>query len=262
LEQLTATPIGFARTGLQTKFDAPHQPDQRLNRCEIELIGGNNFEQALRDLEGFERIWLVWWFHKNSTWNPVVLPPRGQGIKRGVFATRSPHRPNPIGITAVQLFKIKKRTLIVGPLDLVDGTPILDIKPYIPEIDSFPESRSGWVQGLTTTLIPKFAVHITPEAQKQLDWLAEHGVSVFSRALELLSVDPSPNRTRRISTCGSGYKMGCGAWRILFDADMNNSTVVIYKIAPGYPERTLADLSKTAIPDRETQRLFYSTFKQ
>ena len=81
----------------------------------------------------------------SSNWKAQVLPPRGPKKKRGVFATRSPHRPNPIGITPVELIRVEKRRLIVGEVDLIDGTPILDIKPYVPAIDAFPGSKAGWV---------------------------------------------------------------------------------------------------------------------
>lgn len=262
MDQLVVTPIGYARTGMQTKFDAPHQPDFRLRNCKIELVGGNNFEQALRDLEGFDRIWLIWWFHKNSTWNPIVLPPRGQGIKRGVFATRSPHRPNPLGITAVELIKIEKRNLIVGPLDLVDGTPILDIKPYIPAIDSFQNSKAGWVENLESQLAAKYTIGLSPQAKEQLAWLENAGVVVFPRAFELLRIDPTPNRTRRISKCGHNYKMGCGAWRIYFSINDDNAVVNIICFGPGYPLRTLRDSNKTDIPDRQIQTAFLSTFPE
>lgn len=256
MEQLVVSPIGYARTGMQTKFDAPHQPDPRLNRCEIELNGGNNFEQALRDLGGFQRIWIIWWFHRNTTWNPVVLPPRGQGIKRGVFSTRSPHRPNPLGITAVELFEIKKRTLFVGPLDLVDGTPVIDIKPYIPEVDAFPSSRAGWVDGLSAYLTAKFTISKSPIACEQIAWLTNEGVRVFHRAMEILAIDPTPNRTRRISRSGKGLKIGCGAWRLHFELDEGSRLVTVTKVTPGYPMRTLLDPLKDSIPDREIQLSF------
>ena len=119
------SPIGFVRSGSSVKFYAPNQPDYESGqRNLIELNQDSRLELALSDLEGFDRIWLVSWFHKNSTWRPRVLPPRGPANRRGVFATRSPHRPNPIGLTSVQLFAVQGRFLEVGPLDLIDGTSV------------------------------------------------------------------------------------------------------------------------------------------
>ncbi|MEY3492095.1 MAG: tRNA ((37)-N6)-methyltransferase TrmO, partial [Verrucomicrobiota bacterium] len=140
---LTITPIGFIRSGKPLKFDARHQPDEKQAETNVlEMLPGDKYQKALKDLEGFDRIWLIWWFHRNTDWRPEVLPPRGPSKRRGVFATRSPHRPNPIGITPVQLIEIKKGKLVLGPCDLVDGTPIFDIKPYIPSYDSFPEAKA------------------------------------------------------------------------------------------------------------------------
>jgi tRNA (adenine37-N6)-methyltransferase len=99
---------------------------------------------AFRDLAGFERIWLVFMFHRSEGWKAEVRPPRGGG-KRSVLATRSPHRPNSIGLSAVELVGVEAHALRVRGLDLLDGTPILDIKPYVPYADAFPTSRAGWI---------------------------------------------------------------------------------------------------------------------
>ncbi|RYG46778.1 tRNA (N6-threonylcarbamoyladenosine(37)-N6)-methyltransferase TrmO, partial [bacterium] len=140
-------PIGYVRTGSRLKFHSPHQPDsesEAVNR--VELLPGQRFEMALEDLAGFDRIWLVSWFDQNRNWRPKVLPPRGPAKRRGVFSTRSPHRPNPIGLTCVPLLGVEGRILKVGPLDLTDGTPILDIKPYLRTVDCYPESGLGWIE--------------------------------------------------------------------------------------------------------------------
>ena len=109
---------------------------------------GCNFEQALKDLDEFEYIWVLAWLHLNEGWNVQVIPPRGSKIKRGLFATRAPHRPNPIGLSALKLIGINGRKLKVRGIDLLDGTPVLDIKPYIPYTDSFPNAKAGWLEGL------------------------------------------------------------------------------------------------------------------
>lgn len=141
METLELRPIGYVRTPKRLKFDAPHQPDasaEETNR--IELLPNSGFELALDDLASFDRIWLIWWFHRNKEWRARVLPPRGPAQRRGLFATRSPHRPNPLGLTCVSLLAVEALALTVGPLDLVDGTPIFDIKPYLPRVDAFPDA--------------------------------------------------------------------------------------------------------------------------
>ena len=93
MSELTLQPIGYIRTGKQVKFQALHQPsEQQPEHNLLELLPDQNYEQALRDLSGFSRVWLVWWFHRNTTWRTQVIPPRGPAQSRGVFATRSPQR--------------------------------------------------------------------------------------------------------------------------------------------------------------------------
>src|SRR5690606_17722205 len=137
-------------------------------------------------------------------------------IKRGVFATRSPHRPNPIGLTVVRLLSIAKLSLSIEECDLLDGTPILDIKPYIPDYDSLPDSRSGWHSELVRALSKeRFNVKLSTQAKKQAEWLNDNfKIDFISRAIDLLSTDPSINKTRRIKKSSNGrYCLACGPWR-------------------------------------------------
>jgi tRNA-Thr(GGU) m(6)t(6)A37 methyltransferase TsaA len=256
---LSLSPIGYIRTNMRLKFDAPSQPENSTaEQSVIELLPGNGYERALRDLEGFDRIWLLWWFHKNQNWKPLVFPPRGPAVKRGVFATRSPHRPNPLGITSVPLVSVSGLKVIVGNTDLLDGTPILDIKPYIPNIDAFPEAQTGWLGEVERALAeaPSFRVDLTPEAQQQVQWLSEHWrIDFFSRARTLLERDPSVHPTRRICRLKSGEcRMGCGAWRVFFVIEAQR--VFVNRVAPGYPLRLLEGEGYERVPDREAQLEF------
>jgi len=106
------------------------------------------FAAGLDDLDGFERIWVVSWFHRAG---PVRLrvTPYLDRQQRGLFATRAPSRPNPIGISPVRLLRREGRILYVADLDLLDGTPVLDLKPYAPTFDAFPVSRQGWLEDRT-----------------------------------------------------------------------------------------------------------------
>lgn len=262
---LTLTPIGTIYTSMRTKFECPHQP---LNSSSeeysvIELLPGHDFEKALRDLSGFDRIWLLWWFHKNSTWRPLVLPPRGSAKKRGLFATRSPHRPNPIGLSAVSLIQISGRRLIVGSTDLLDGTPILDIKPYIAEVDAFPQAKSGWVSEVQGELSgePRYSVEVAELARVQLSWLKEsYNVEFFDRARAILERDPNPHRTRRIAKSKEGhFRMGCGPWRVIYRIE--GESVIVERVARGYPERLLLCDDYKEIPDKEAQIAFGERFK-
>jgi len=137
--------IGYARTQWQRRQDAPHQP-----RAAPEVVGEILIEpayrEALADLESFQRIWVIFLFHQSTGFAARVKPPRG-GPKRGVLATRAPNRPSQIGLSCVEVNAVNIEAGIVraAGLDLLDGTPILDLKPYLPEADSFPQAGHGWL---------------------------------------------------------------------------------------------------------------------
>jgi len=103
------------------------------------------FREGLDDLEGFDRIWVVAWMDKAAAFRLKVVPYR-DNVLRGLFATRAPSRPNPIGLSCLEIESVDRESGVikVKGADLLDGTPILDLKPYIPQVDAFPESRSGW----------------------------------------------------------------------------------------------------------------------
>lgn len=146
-------PIGYVRSPYARRIDAPHQSTVVQGTesgdaadATIEFVEGFP-AAAFRDLAGFQRIWLLFVFHRSEGWKAEVKPPRGGG-KRSVLATRSPHRPNAIGLSAVELLAVEEGRLRVRGLDLLDGTPILDIKPYVPYADSFPGSAAGWIDAM------------------------------------------------------------------------------------------------------------------
>ena len=107
------------------------------------------YEKGLADLEGFDRIWLLYWCDRANTSIMRVIPYRDTQ-ERGLFSTRAPARPNLIGMSCVKLLRVDKRVLYVAELDVLDGTPLLDLKPYVPLFDSFPAARGGWLDGTTT----------------------------------------------------------------------------------------------------------------
>ena len=144
-------PIARIKTDFPGKFGIPRQ-----SGIAGELEGIIEFEkdyadrEAIRGIEEFTHLWLIWGFSENESWSPTVRPPRlGGNVRKGVFATRSPFRPNGLGLSCVRLLRVEDSgqgmpKLIVGGADLMDGTPIYDIKPYIPYADSIPDASSGF----------------------------------------------------------------------------------------------------------------------
>ena len=135
--------IGVIRSPFTAAVGTPIQPAYARG-AEGEVILAEPYAEALDDIEGFERVWLIYWMDRADGFRPRVTPYRDRRA-HGLFATRSPSRPNPIGLSAVRLLRREGRTLHVADLDVLDGTPLLDIKPYVPEFDAHPRSRAGWL---------------------------------------------------------------------------------------------------------------------
>ena len=176
-------PIARIHTDFSTKFGVPRQSGL-VEALEAEIIFEPPYRDpaALRGLEGFSHLWLVWVFHHAAgrPWSPTVRPPRLGGNRRmGVFATRSPFRPNPVGLSAVKLAGIEAAgpsgpVLRVRGADLVDGTPILDIKPYLPYADCIPEASGGFapqpaLAPLTVEIPPALLERVPPERREALE---------------------------------------------------------------------------------------------
>lgn len=156
--QITLRPIGVVHSPYKERHGTPRQATLLQSApanyqpaiAQIELFADRLPAIALKDLEGFERIWVISWLHLNDHWNPTVTPPRGPRIRRGTLATRAPHRPNPIGLSAPKLLKVDGLNLSVEGIDLLDQTPVLDIKPYVTYCDAFPLAHCGYVSELET----------------------------------------------------------------------------------------------------------------
>ena len=192
-QQHTIQVIAHIRSDFHTKFGIPRQSGLvDALRATVVFEPEYRNPDALRGLEGFSHIWLIWAFDQSirQGWSPTVRPPRlGGNARMGVFATRSPFRPNPIGLSSVVLEAVEATphdgtVLRVRGADLVDGTPILDIKPYIPYVDCRPEAVGGFA---STPAAPTLTVNIPPHLLEKVP--AEH-----REALEgVLALDPRPH---------------------------------------------------------------------
>ena len=215
--------IAHIRNDFKEKFGIPRQSGLvKGTRAAIVFEEAYRNPDALRGIEGFSHLWLIWSFSKaqRDTWSPTVRPPRLGGNQRmGVFATRSPYRPNAVGLSCVELIDVKLHTengpvLIVGGADLLDGTPIYDIKPYLPHADCHPEATGGFSSDKVA-----YALKVQfPE--KLLERIDEDKRDVV---MELLSQDPRPsyqNDPERV------YGMAYGAWNVKFTVSGGTLTVI------------------------------------
>jgi tRNA-Thr(GGU) m(6)t(6)A37 methyltransferase TsaA len=223
-KQLTLEPIGLVRTAAATKVEAARQPRSRgggaLGR--IELLPGRNFEHALANLGEWQYLWVVFWFDRNDGWRPKVLPPRSRSGRKGVFATRSPHRPNPLGLSAVRLERVDGLTLHVSDVDMLDGTPVLDIKPYVAYTDAIVDAGSGWLADgdAPRDPIPEFEVRWDVSAAEQAEWIeARTGLKLRERATATLALGPEPHPYRRIRREQVGFTLCVKDWRLRFGVE-------------------------------------------
>lgn len=218
-------PIAHIQNDFNEKFGIPRQSGLAELPSVIVFTPEYRIKEAFRGLELYSHIWLIWQFSEipDKKWSPTVRPPKLGGNKRmGVFATRSPFRPNPIGLSAVKLLKIDYEAensplLHVSGADLMNNTPIYDIKPYLPYADSFPEASGGFAQqnksGFLTVDFPETLLNMIPKA-------SQNGL------ISALSQDPRPsyqNTPHRI------YTFGFGGLQISFTVADNTLTVVNVK---------------------------------
>lgn len=192
MQDVVFHPIAVVRSAFPEKFGIPRQSGVVKSLVsEIEFLPEYSNESALRGLEGFSHLWVLWYFSENDRekWSPTVRPPRlGGNERRGVFATRSPFRPNPIGLSLVKLETFGKKPdgkvfLRVSGADIMDGTPVFDIKPYLPFADSAENAEYGFAAEHENE---KLSVEFSNEAKKNIP---ENLLSVFS---DVLSEDPRP----------------------------------------------------------------------
>lgn len=242
---LAIEPIGVLRTPWRELAEVPRQARLASVRARIELFPGRGFEDAIADLEGWDYVWVLTWMHRAVGWRPKVQPPRSER-KRGVFATRAPHRPNPIGLSAMRIASISGLVIEVEECDAVDGTPVLDLKPYVPWSDAIPDAKTGWLLPPEGALPggerpadprPTWPVDISPEAREQLAWLRERGVDLEERLVYALSLGPQPHAYRRIAQDAEGWRIAVKEWFARFE--VVGERIVVSAITSGVRPRNL-----------------------
>lgn len=179
-------PVAHYHGAFGSKFGIPRQSSLADVRGRIVFTEAYRNREALRGLEGFGRIWLIWGFSANKPakgeWQPTVRPPRlGGNTAMGVWATRSPYRPNPLGLSCVEVEEIDGLEIVIKGADLMDGTPIYDIKPYVPYADAFPDAAGGFAQEAPKPLLEVEIPEHLPFTEAQRSILRQ-----------ILSLDPRP----------------------------------------------------------------------
>jgi tRNA-Thr(GGU) m(6)t(6)A37 methyltransferase TsaA len=203
MESFSFEPIGVFHTCFKEKFGIPRQPGLVTGADGfIKLRPDPSMRMAIRELESFSHLWVIFVFHRHDAraWKPSIRPPRLGGARKvGVLASRSPHRPNPIGLSAVKIERIEVDApggieIHVSGVDVLDGTPVLDIKPYLPYADSIPQAAAGWA----AEPIARTEVEFTEPALRAIDLKGEGRYpQLRAMIVEMLSLDPRPAFQKR-----------------------------------------------------------------
>ena len=220
---ITIRPIAFMHSDFATKFGIPRQSGLVAQlRSTIVFEPEYRNDDALRGIEDFSHLWIIWQFSEavRDGWSPTVRPPRlGGNTRMGVFATRSPFRPNNLGLSCVTLLGVEQTAehgtvLHVGGADLMDGTPIFDIKPYIPYSDSHPDAKGGFTDTAGDFLLqvefPDALLQKIPRSKRDA-------------AIGVLSHDPRPSYQRKP---GRVYGLTFAGYDIRFTVEQDVLTVV------------------------------------
>lgn len=191
MSEFQLNPIAHIRSVFPEKFGIPRQSGLTSLKSEVVFEPQYRVKEAFRGIEGYSHLWLIWLFSQavREEWSPTVRPPRlGGNTRKGVFATRSPFRPNPLGLSSVKLEKVdyecgEAPVLIVSGADLLDGTPIFDVKPYLSYTDSHPDASGGFaLQQTSGVLKVDFADELLSKIPEELR----------GGLIEILSQDPRP----------------------------------------------------------------------
>lgn len=260
-KKLELTPIGYLHCDKKDRYEAPRQGVHSKDTFGyIELEKYKNFEQGTNDLNGIERVWLIYHFHINDGWKPLVSPPRFHERKIGVFATRSPFRPNPIGISSVKVEKADNLRIYISEFDLLDGTPILDIKPYIPYADSFPDSKTGWLVSNKKSYNVKFSNYF----EKQNEWLVKNGdFNIENYAKVQLQFEPDNTFRKRITKNQNGneydYILKFRTWFLEYQINHDDATVFVERVQSEYSKEDVLDDNKE-LKEKEVHIKYYKDF--
>ncbi|MDD3153369.1 MAG: tRNA (N6-threonylcarbamoyladenosine(37)-N6)-methyltransferase TrmO [Victivallaceae bacterium] len=256
------SPVGVVRADQCYRFEAPRQGIYGGGEAQIEFMRGCNYEQALADLAGFERIWVIFVFDRNldAGYRVKCDPPVSPGRKVGVFATRSPYRPNPIGISCVELLRVTGRVLHIANSDLLDGTPVLDVKPYIPAADAFPQASTGW---LAAAMADCYELAFAPKFMDRAEWIYEHcKLNLIHFCKVQLALAPLDSRRKRLHHENGGqlHWIGCRTWQLGFAVDEGARKVILRELRSNYSKQDLLPGAVDLYGDKEMHRAFRAVF--
>ena len=261
-EKFAFRAIGSIQNDFHYQYEAPRQA-VFAGGCSLLKWSSPVYRSCAEDLTGFERIWLVWVFDRNLSGKfktKVRVPVPAEKDHYSVFATRSPYRPNPIGISAVELLEIRPDGLLLGACDLLDGTAVLDVKPYIPEADAFPQSKAGWRDRVENS---SYQVSFLPQAAEQCEFIkSTGGLDLVNFCLVQLRYRPLDKQRKRLTFAEEEkcWIIHCRTWKIFFTVDEENRSIIVKSISGNYTAEELSAGAEDKYQDKELHRAFIKRF--
>lgn len=263
-EKFTFSAVGTIQSSAKYHYEAPRQSVYAATGAFL-LWNDQAYRAAAEDLEGFDRIWLVWVFNQNkhTNWRTKVrVPIPAERDMYSVFATRSPYRPNPIGISAVELLEITPQGLKLGACDLLDGTAVLDVKPYIPEVDAFPHAKAGWRDRIDKNV---YNILWQPSAAAKADFIVQYGkLDLKNLAAVQLTSRPTDQSRKRLEFIqqDNEWILHCRTWKIHFAIDENALQISVRNISSNYSADDLQPGAVDKYLDKDLHRAFITQFEQ
>lgn len=248
-------PIGYFRCSRDYHQEQPMQGVFSEAEGYVELLKGFNYEQGLKDIDGFDHLWVFFIFHHNKNWKPLTNPPYNDGNgKKGVFASRSPYRPNPLGMSCVRLEKIAGNRIYVSGADLLNNSPVVDIKPYIVEYDSFPAARRGWLDNICKEV---YAILYSAAAAEKIAFLAAKKIDLSGVISSQLGHNPHDHTRNKFQRRDDYFVLRFKSWRIHFT--IADREIRVEDIRSGYTGFSMT-LGNDTATDLEIHREFRCRF--
>lgn len=254
---ITLKPIGVFHGERSSKSAIPRQGILSNQKGYIEFEKGFDHKLALSGLEQMSHVWVIYHFHEaQSQAKPLVRPPRAPDKLIGVYATRAPYRPNPIGLTLARIEKVEDGRLYLNQVDLLDKTPILDLKPYVTDSDLASNPKLGWIDE-----IENWKFQLSEKAQTQCEWLSQNGLPEIYDVLESqLGTNPLQFGRKRILDNEDGsYVLSYRTWRVLLKIDEAQKMSFVVSISSGYSSSELESIDDPYI-DKALHTRFLKAF--
>ncbi len=250
--KITLDPIGYFNGTHKSKSAIPRQGTLSQQQGWIEFTQNFDSKKGLMGLEKMSHVWIIFQFHEaQSPAKAIVRPPRNPDIQVGVWATRSPYRPNSLGLTLGKIEKIEKNKLSLSQIDLLDQTPILDLKPYVTDCDLPQNPKLGWIDEVET-----WKYFFAKKALKQICWLKTNGLTEIEDVFESqFGTPPLQFKRKRVKAFNEIYILSYRTWRFFFKVNLEKKLSQILEIQSGYTESELQDF-KNPYQDKQIHREF------